>query len=221
MKAIIRLGLSVTGLALIGGCAAPAPSREARVKDYATLLGASMSHSKEVLANTSAMGKARITNAEAKNLSASTKSGLAEAQKLDFAEMLATCNTVLTRFEVRADKERRAEFWTAVAGTIAGSVVVPVLAAANAAKSAIAGWGGFAGATNSAQQMLRNTGLDAASTIAARHKVIENMTMATEEYIKAAADDVEAKQDAIARGLAACVAYEVTASKDISIDPPN
>jgi hypothetical protein len=129
------------------------------------------------------------------------------------AETLAKCEAVLSRFEGRADRARQAQLATALIGTVAGAVIVPSLAAKTAAsKSALAGWGGLAGATNTAQHLIRDVGLDAASLIAARQKVADKLAQAVSDYNAAAANDHEAKEKAILNGYSACIAYAVTTS---------
>lgn len=219
MRAIIAV-VTVFEVLSLGGCASTQQTMQTRTYAYQHLLGGQLRHSKALIQETAAADKLRDYGRGSIKLNAVTASVAAiktkeinDAFDLDMAETLAKCEAVLSRFEGRADRARQAQLTTALIGTVAGAVIVPSLAAkAAASKSAIAGWGGLAGATNTAQHLIRDVGLDAASLIAARQKVADKLAQAVSDYNAAAANDHEAREKAILNGYSACIAYAVTSS---------
>jgi hypothetical protein len=92
---------------------------------------------------------------------------LSDALEKDYQAALATCDTQMAKLRTAFVGSDSVELGLAAVGIIAGSIVVPVLAAkAVVAKSAIAGWGGVSGATNAAQYALQQKGASAAAEAA-------------------------------------------------------
>lgn len=208
---------------MLGACAS-SPTVQTRTQEYRGLMVDQLRHSKKAIQAAAApasidayrRGTVKL-NVVTRSIPAAKAKEVEDAFSLDMAEMLAKCEAVLSRFEGRADRARKAQLATALVGTFAGAVIVPALSAsANASKSAIAGWGGLSGATNTAQHLIKDVGLDAASVIAARQKVADKLAQAVKDYTAAAVDNNEAKQDAILSGYSACIAYSVTTAGDIS-----
>lgn len=80
----------------------------------------------------------------------------------DWDKAMSLCDSYMTSARDAYFGSGRAELSIATVGIIAGSVVVPALAAKTAAaKSAIAGWGGVSGAANAAQYAFQQKGLSA------------------------------------------------------------
>ncbi|WP_147282837.1 hypothetical protein [Pseudorhodoferax soli] len=82
-----------------------------------------------------------------------------EALDEDFQSALALCDSNMTGLRDSFFGSGRAQITIATVGIIAGSIVVPALAAGAAAKSAIAAWGGVSGAANAAQYTLQQNGV--------------------------------------------------------------
>jgi hypothetical protein len=138
---------------------------------------------------------------------------LDESIERDFYEMLGRCEATFQRFEGRVETGRRAAFWTAIVGTIAGAIIVPALAAkTDAAKSTIAAWGGVAGVANNAQTTMKDVGIDAASNIATRAAIVQRFDSVVQEFL--GAKTIEAKKSAVLKGYAACVAYQLSSAKE-------
>lgn len=87
-----------------------------------------------------------------------------QTQEMDalLAKQLNDCNESMQDVQSRVTGASKLSFSIATVGIIAGSVIVPTLAAkATASKSALAGWGGISGASNAAQYSLNSNGLSA------------------------------------------------------------
>jgi len=141
----------------------------------------------------------------------------------DFNRVLATCSAELYKREVKADGGRRASFWIAVTGTLAGAVVAPALVAKEAAGSTVSAWSGLSGATNTLQHALKDTGLDAASVILAREELRSETIKAADQYHEAVrqyagnAGEYEKIQAAIARMASICALPPIPGAKLIEI----
>ena len=97
----------------------------------------------------------------------------------------------------------KAEVAIASIGILAGSVVVPALAAkASAARSAVAAWGGVSGAANAAQFTLQQKGVSAARRADAYAKTRAEIAAAADAYVHAANDTDRAS--AVIRLQVAC-----------------
>ena len=82
-----------------------------------------------------------------------------EAIQSRIKEVHATCANRSTMYGNQTDQSRKLSFGLATVGIIAGSIIVPALAAkATVAKSAVAAWGGVAGAANAGQLAMRSEG---------------------------------------------------------------
>ena len=74
-------------------------------------------------------------------------------------EVHTVCANRSTTYGNQTDQSRKLSFGLAAIGIIAGSIIVPALAAkATVAKSAIAAWGGVSGAANAGQLAMRSEG---------------------------------------------------------------
>ena len=155
---------------------------------------------------------ARIRNiGEAMGGGASCTSNADDERNLmvDYSRTLAACNYVLTRFEgdsVDAKKQKR---MLMIVGAVAGSVIVPGLAAKEAAsKSAIAAWGGLSGVTNVASHSMETEGLDAAYYLGTREKVRVRLDAAISKFTSVEADFCQ-RRSAVAEMAAACTSYAI------------
>lgn len=104
----------------------------------------------------------------------------------DFQRALAACDTQMGSLREAFSGSGRRELTLASVGILAGSIIVPTLAAqGGAAKSAIAGWGGLSGATNAAQYTLQQKGLSASRQAAAYESLRKEIQTAASDYAKA------------------------------------
>jgi shikimate 5-dehydrogenase len=88
----------------------------------------------------------------------------------------------------------KVELSVATIGIIAGSIIVPSLAAkASAAKSAIAGWGGVAGAANAAQYTLQQKGVSASRVAATYEETRREIKASAQAYAAATTNLQRAK----------------------------
>jgi hypothetical protein len=131
--------------------------------------------------------------------------------KKDFADIFTECQPIFSGLDHDANSLR---WWTlgiAMVGTVAGSIVVPALSAAtNIDKVAIAAMGGLSGTANSAQSVLNAQGLTAASVMATRASIHQEMSAALTEYYTAVtnADPTKASL-ALQKARVACVLYKM------------
>jgi hypothetical protein len=132
--------------------------------------------------------------------------------KAEYIATLGFCRDVLAGFESNAQFAKYGAFSLALLGGIAGAVVVPALAAAGAAKSAIAAWGGVAGLTNYAQQTVSNVGLGPATYLADRELLRQEIFKATSGFNDPKADYCE-RVSAVGSMHAACINYQLVAPK--------
>lgn len=126
-----------------------------------------------------------------------------------YYKTLAGCSAVLADYERQAKDAKLAMTALAIVGGVAGSVVVPSLAAkAQASKSAIAGWSGLAGATNFAQHVFVNEGLAAGDAVRVREGIRGQLTAAIQSFTSPDSDYC-VREDALAKMAAACINYEI------------
>lgn len=130
----------------------------------------------------------------------------------DYSSTLAACEVKLNKYETRADSSRKLSVGLALFGALAGSVVVPTLSAGSAAKSAIAAWGGVAGATNLAQRSLNDQGLDAATYVARREMIRTDLLPALKRY-SSPQSNYCTRVTAVTEMAAACVAYAIAGNQ--------
>jgi hypothetical protein len=82
------------------------------------------------------------------------------------------CSDLLYGYKQKTDAARTAALTIAALGTIAGAIVVPALAAQDTImKSTIAAWGGVAGAANTAQNFVQETGVSPEQQYAVRENL--------------------------------------------------
>lgn len=147
-----------------------------------------------------------------------------EALRRDFGRTLSACDAKLHAFEKRAEKARRTAAWIAILGAVAGSVVVPTLAAsASAAKSTIAAWGAVAGLANFAQNSLDDNGLNAATALATREALRADILPHIRAYTSADSNYCD-RVLAVSAIAAGCITYSVLnpqAGPDESLLPTN
>ena len=114
--------------------------------------------------------------------SPSAKTALEE----DFQRALELCDAQMLGLRDSFYGSGKTQISIATIGIIAGSIIVPALAAkAAAAKSAIAGWGGVAGAANAAQYTLQQNGVSGSQIGLVYEATRSTITSASEAYSKA------------------------------------
>ncbi|AYG06673.1 hypothetical protein D7M10_06050 [Pseudomonas fluorescens] len=125
-------------------------------------------------------------------------------------EVLEFCLPRLSGYEKTSADQARKAYWLSMSGLIAGSVLVPGLAAASASGNApaIAGLGGWAGATNFAGQSLKTSGLSGTTIAETRNKIIQKVN----DSISVASDGSKTfgeRRDALMEARTACIMYEI------------
>ncbi|SNS10961.1 hypothetical protein SAMN05444352_103176 [Pseudomonas japonica] len=125
-------------------------------------------------------------------------------------EVLEFCLPRLSGFEKQSAAQARQAYWLSMSGLVAGSVFVPVLAAASPTSNAaaIAGLGGWAGATNFAGESLKTSGLSGTTIAETRNKMIRKV----ESAIAVATDgrkSFDQRRDALMDARTACIIYEI------------
>jgi hypothetical protein len=135
----------------------------------------------------------------------------ADRQKLEAAleQLQTTCSEKLGGMESESKKKAQNAFWLSVAGAVAGSVVVPALAVHAATNAgAIAGFGGFAGATNFMSQALVSSGNSGSADATTRNQIVAaiqaKLTDAFNEQ-----KTIGERLTAIDAARAACVFYSI------------
>ena len=113
--------------------------------------------------------------------SASAKAALEE----DFQRALQLCDSQMLGLRESFYGSGKTQISIATVGIIAGSIVVPALAAkAAAAKSAIAAWGGVSGAANAAQYTLQQNGVSGSQIGLVYEATRTEIRSASEAYSK-------------------------------------
>lgn len=111
-----------------------------------------------------------------------------DALQRDFGETLKVCDTQIAAMRNAFTGSGNTELALGGIGIVAGSIIVPALAAkAAAAKSTVAAWGGVSGAANAAQLMFNQKGASAAA-VAELHNGLQSR-------IESLAKDFAAKRD--------------------------
>lgn len=132
----------------------------------------------------------------------------------EFNETLKVCQGKLSEMEGVSNRQRAASMWIYGVGLLAGSVIGPGLAAANAAKYAgeIAGLSGLAGASGLAGRALESTALSGGASAKDRNEIAKTVRELTEIAMTptGTSDDQEIRLAAIRRMEAACIAYAIT-----------
>lgn len=126
-------------------------------------------------------------------------------------EVLDFCLPRLSGFEKKSAEQARQAWWLSMTGLVAGSVLVPGLAAASPSgnAAAIAGLGGWAGATNFAGESMKSSGLSGTTIAQTRNKIIQKVDNA----ITIASDGsktFDERRDALMRARSACILYEIS-----------
>ena len=122
------------------------------------------------------------TNERTTEASASAKAALEE----DFQRALQLCDSQMLALRDSFYGSGKTQISIATIGIIAGSIVVPALAAkAAAAKSAIAAWGGVSGAANAAQYTLQQNGVSGSQIGLVYEATRSEIKSASEAYSKA------------------------------------
>lgn len=121
----------------------------------------------------------------------------------DFDRAFQACVVAKERYSGELDGASRKELYIAAVGIIAGSIIVPALAAkASAAKSAVAAWGGIAGAANAGQYVLNQKGMSAAAYASVYNTMRREVTEAWQAYENTT--DVNLRRAAIVKLRVAC-----------------
>ena len=125
-------------------------------------------------------------------------------------EVLDFCQPRLSGYEIESAKQARLAYWLSMSGLIAGAVVSPVLIAASASANAawIAGFSGWAGATNFAGESLRSSGLSGTTIAETRNKIISSVR----DQISVAIDTTktfEERRNALMKARSECILYEI------------
>lgn len=111
--------------------------------------------------------------------------GLQSTKFLDALDEAAKpCYEQAAKFRDSFDRNRATTNWIAGVGIIAGSIVVPALAAASASAAVVAGFGGVAGATNAYQLTLNSQGLSAKAAADAYDTFVVEVRKMTSEELK-------------------------------------
>jgi len=133
-----------------------------------------------------------------------------EALDKDYFVVLSDCSQALSRFESEGQRRSRLAQSLAFGGLLAGSVAVPALTAASAMGNAawIGGLGGFAGATNTAQHWIQQSGLSYVESLRTREQIRTEFKTAIEDFF--ASDDPVKRRQSLLRAKAACVLYAVS-----------
>ena len=103
----------------------------------------------------------------------------------DFQRALQLCDSQMLGLRESFYGSGKTQISIATVGIIAGSIVVPALAAKSAAaKSAIAAWGGVSGAANAAQYTLQQNGVSGSQIGLVYEATRNEIRAASEEYSK-------------------------------------
>lgn len=85
------------------------------------------------------------------------------------------CEDKANSLGLDSERAKSMNLGIAAIGIVAGSIVVPSLAASGAAKSAIAAWGGVSGAANAAQLSLNNNGRSPEAVVQVQKQFTDNV----------------------------------------------
>lgn len=125
-------------------------------------------------------------------------------------EVLAFCQPRLSGYETASANQAKNAYWLSMSGLVAGAILSPALAAANASANAawISALSGWSGATNFAGQALRTSGLSGTTIAETRNTIIKNVR----EAITVASDGTkpfEERRGALMRARSECILYEI------------
>lgn len=174
------------------GCATPTASN----RHYAVLAKGGLSSSDRIVRR---MG-------ESSGPSCSSTPEQDQRLRKDYLETLDACRYVLSGYEADSIEAKKQKRWLMIVGAVAGSVIVPTLAAKAAAKSAIAGWGGLSGVTNVASHTMESEGLDAAYYLGTRENVRKSLDEGIKKFVSQNSDYCQ-RRSAVEEMAAACTSY--------------
>lgn len=138
----------------------------------------------------------------------------------DFIETLNACNERLASYENKASQAKWFKFGLATVGGLAGTVIVPALAAQSVvSKSAVAAWGGLSGATNFAQESLTNESLAPSDFLTTRDSIRSDLKRAVDKYTNPSSDHCM-RMLAVSEMASACIVYEISIGNRTSSTPP-
>lgn len=101
---------------------------------------------------------------------------LADDKFLDLLEAeMKRCEEKASSLGLDSERAKSMNLGIAALGIVAGSIVVPSLAASGAAKSAIAAWGGVSGAANAAQLSLNSNGRSPEAMVQVQKQFTDNV----------------------------------------------
>lgn len=130
------------------------------------------------------------------------------------------CRDIMEKKRKHLSGERNISVAIASVGILAGSIVVPGLAAqAAAAKSAIAAWGGVSGAANAGQYMLDSNGLSPYQAVVVYNQMKTDIRAAMAEF-NAAGNDTQKRAAAVDSLIAACAFEPVAGAKQPEAPTP-
>ena len=127
----------------------------------------------------------------------------------DYVAAYGACLLKMKEYRSGMDRASTTSLQIAAIGIIAGSIVVPALAAkAAASKAAIAAWGGVAGSANAAQAMLDTNGMSPGDALAVYTVARNNMLAANKKFHEA--KGVTEKKVAVVELSMACNVPDLT-----------
>jgi hypothetical protein len=126
----------------------------------------------------------------------------------DFQEAIVFCRSVLNHYERGGKKAASTKIAIGAIGSIAGGIVAPSLAAGGAAMSAIAGWSGLSGVTNSLLTDFGKSSIDEDFYFQERRNVAKALKSS---ITRISAETDAAKKVEFSRELAAtCIATDIS-----------
>lgn len=127
-----------------------------------------------------------------------------------FCKMTDACESVLARFETKAQHLQYWQIGIATGGAFAG-LVVPALTTAAASGNTV--WtallGGVSGTANATQLSMQSSGMTPQQILLNRSKVLDQLTKAIQDYNDPAVT-AAGKKAAILRALTACKLYDIS-----------
>lgn len=152
----------------------------------AMVIAASGCHTKApVVSRTSAEVKAAQAGAAANG---EAKKELVQTLDEQYQKAFDDCQVEGDMLRNKVHRSSRADLTVTTLGIVAGSIVVPALAAKAAAKSVIAAWGGVSGSANAYQYAKSQEGLGPAQYAAIYTAMTNNMMSAMNSYAAAGSD---------------------------------
>lgn len=180
--------LTLTGVAIICGCAATPEERSA------SKLGI--------------YDPAKVHYPRLAGCSSGTSTTTMQEAIADFDKALKYCGEMQSYYANSAQAAGQRQFYLGLIGSISGGVIAPAFAAGNHAKSVIAGFSGVSGAVNAAQADLNSNGLGQASLIAEQRNLSSQISTIV---AKSAAITTAPEMCAQARiMLGKCIAMDTT-----------